>query len=40
MADNAAKQEAFKRLLEEQELADKEERELEGSNPMHAVLNK
>ena len=40
MADNAAKQEAFKRLLEEQELADKEERELEGDNPMNAVLNK
>ena len=40
MADNAAKQQAFKRLLEEQELADKEERELEGDNPMNAVLNK
>lgn len=40
MFENAAKQEAFKRLLEEQELADKKEREFEGENPMNAVLNK
>ena len=39
MADNAAKQEAFRKLLEEQELQNKEEQDFED-NPMNAVLNK